>query len=971
MTAGALRATAASKAAALFAGPGEMRARCRDLDWAATPLGPPEAWSPTLRVAARAVLDAPVPMCLWIGAHYTLVYNDAYRPILGAKHPAALGRPGAAVYPEVWAALEPQFAQVRGGGPPVNLVDAPFAVARLADGEAEEGWFTYALSAVRDDDGAVAAVLNVGAETTARVRTERELEVERTRLAAVFRQSPSFLAVLRGPDNVFEFVNDAYAQIIGRGREVLGKPLFDAIPEARGQGFDEYLGRVRRTGEPLVFRDLPVLLDRTPGAPREERFLDITYLPLVEVEAAGATSHDAVIAHGADVTDAVLGRREAEAAHARLQDQQVELELSNQQLQEQAAELEAQADELQAAAVQLEERTETAEAAERTTARILAAVGEGILGLAPDGTTTFVNPAAARLLGYTEAEMLGRPQHATIHHHRPDGAPYPVDECPIYAALRTGVPCRVDAEVFWRKDGTPLPVEYTATPALEDGRVVGAVLSFQDVGARRAAADERERLLAESERTRGEAEQARAAADAANQAKSEFLATMSHELRTPLNAIGGYTELLELGIYGPVAAEQRAALERVRQSQRHLLGLINEVLDLAKVDAGALRVARDPVPAGDTVDAALALVRPQAAAKGLALSAAGTGDGPARVLYLGDEPRVRQILVNLLANAVKFTGPGGRVAVGCAVTDAPPRATALPSLTAGAPYVALRVEDTGSGIPAAELARIFEPFTQVEAGASPYTRTRGGTGLGLAISRRLARLMGGDLTVESQLGAGSAFTLWLPAPERRAAPRATPAAGLTLVAPAASGAPPTAAAGVYPDPPPERADGAAAGALVRLGASLLAQVGPVLGAWVARLRTDPAMPDLGAHTDAALEDHAATFVTDVALALRVLADGGGEPAALLRDGTAILGLIAERHGAQRARLGWSEAAVRREFVLLAEVMDAALARAVRPGDAAALGRARDAVRHLLAQAERVSLGGHRVARQAAAPEDAR
>jgi signal transduction histidine kinase len=594
------------------------------------------------------------------------------------------------------------------------------------------------------------------------------LEVERSRLAYVFQHAPAFLAVLRGPSYVFELVNDAYYQLVGH-RELLGKPVWEALPEVRGQGFEALLDGVVTTGEPFLGREVPLRVARTPGASPEERYVDLAYLALIEADG----SRGGIIAHGTDVTESVLSRREVE--------------------------------------------------------RLLA---------------------------------------------------------------------------------------------------------------------ESERARADAESARGEAEAARVAAEAANRAKAEFLATMSHELRTPLNAIGGYTELLELGIRGPVTDEQRADLARIQHSQRHLLGLVNEVLDLSKLDAGALRIETARVRSGDTVDAALALVRPQAAAKALSLSEAcrGTGD----TSYLGDEPRVRQVLVNLLANAVKFTDVGGSVTVECVVTDTPP---ASAKLIAGAPYVALRVVDNGRGIPASQLERIFEPFTQAAGtGPSPYTRHAGGTGLGLAISRRLARLMNGDLTVESQEGAGSVFTLWLPAVERRTTPRLSRAVATELR---------TSSTG-------DVDSGDIAGGLARIGVALTAEVPAIIHAWVARLRSEADIPSSAApgerpFTDAELEDHAATFVTDVGLALRTFGDGAAAPEGNIRDGTAILALISERHGAQRSRLGWPEAAVAREFGLLAETVSAAVERFAQAENAEVAQRATGLVARLLAQAERISLGGYRVA----------
>jgi signal transduction histidine kinase len=235
---------------------------------------------------------------------------------------------------------------------------------------------------------------------------------------------------------------------------------------------------------------------------------------------------------------------------------------------------------------------------------------------------------------------------------------------------------------------------------------------------------------------------ARAEAERANRAKSEFLAVMSHELRTPLNAIGGYAELMEMGIRGQITAEQRADLQRIQSSQRHLLGLINEVLNYAKLETGTVRYDVTDVHLHDALVAAEALVAPQAQAKELALSVASCPPGLAA---RADAEKVRQILVNLLSNAVKFTDRGGRLELGCQAADG---------------RVHVYVRDTGIGIAADQLDRIFEPFVQVRA---DLTRTAEGTGLGLAISRDLARGMAGDLTAESAPGVGSTFTLTLPA----------------------------------------------------------------------------------------------------------------------------------------------------------------------------------------------------------------
>ncbi|MEO7086164.1 MAG: ATP-binding protein [Gemmatimonadaceae bacterium] len=309
-----------------------------------------------------------------------------------------------------------------------------------------------------------------------------------------------------------------------------------------------------------------------------------------------------------------------------------------------------------------------------------------------------------------------------------------------------------------RTPGAPVETRYldmVFQPFVEaDGTRAGVVAHGSDVTdhvlARRELEQANERLEETAAKMEMQAEELKSTsllreraieAESANRAKMDFLTVMSHELRTPLNAIGGYTALLELGIHGPVTADQRTSLERIQRSQRHLLGLINGVLNFAKVDAGAVTYENNDVHLAEVLATCESLISPQVRMKQLVLVNRG---GSAGAAVRADREKVEQIILNLLTNAVKFTDAGGRIELAYDI-DAM-RARVI-------------VSDTACGIAADQLARVFEPFVQVDAA---LTRTHEGAGLGLAISRDLARGMGGDLCAESQLGKGSAFTLMLP-----------------------------------------------------------------------------------------------------------------------------------------------------------------------------------------------------------------
>ncbi|MBA4158350.1 MAG: PAS domain S-box protein [Gemmatimonadetes bacterium] len=739
---------------------------------------------------------------------------------------------------------------------------------------------------------------------------------------------------------------------------------------------------------------------------------------------------------------------------------------------------------------------------------LLESTGEGIYGIDPVGRCTFINSAAARMIGYSPEECLGRDMHLLIHHHHRDGTRYPLEECPIFRSFQLGECTRVDHEVLWRRDGTSFPAEYASYPLFRDGQTTGAVVTFVDRTERKRAEaaeqryTERLRGLAEaalainsapslgvalqlitdrarevigahqsvtsmtlgitlgsewaqainavslsekyaawrdydeipdgsgiyhlvaelklpirltqaeleahpawrgfgkhatehppmrgwlavplvardgrnigliqlSDRDEGEfteqdetilvqfaqiaavaienarlyedaqvarevaegarrdADTARAEAQAANLAKSEFLASMSHEIRTPINAIVGYTDLLAIEIAGPLTAGQKAQLERIRVSAQHLTGLIDDMLDLAKIEAGRMTVENERALAINAVAAALELVRPQAAERGLEIEeTCSVAESPT---YFGDEDRVRQILANLLSNAVKFT-PAGKITVKCGSTDRPDPGADLPG---EGRWTYIRVTDTGIGIAPEEIESIFRPFVQAERG---HTRTRGGTGLGLSISRQLAILMGGGLSVRSEPGKGSSFTLWLASEAAEYPPITESVLAET------------------------RGEGGRSRGLAAVGDALQEEAPAVLDRYMERLRQDAHVQmadDLG---EADLEDHAAPFLADLGQSLVILEKSRAVPERLLRDGSDIQHLIAELHGRQRAQLGWTEEALRREFEILREEIEAGVRQSRHMDSETQVESGLELLQRFLDRAEQISLRGLRRAK---------
>ena len=383
-------------------------------------------------------------------------------------------------------------------------------------------------------------------------------------------------------------------------------------------------------------------------------------------------------------------------------------------------------------------------------AAVLDQMADGVVVVDRNGRIERTNSSAEELIG---EDLAGAPVDAWVEKYELagiDGRPMLPGEFPMTRALR-GERVRRANFIVRSPWGGERHLSSSAGPILgPHGELTGAAMVLRDVTDEHQYAEMLRHTNRELRRQAEVLEEVNQQLRDATKAKDQFLAVMSHELRTPINAIMGYSDLLDLGVKGPLNDDQRGMLARVRDTSRHLLGLINEVLDLAKIGAGRMDLVMVEVDVSTVVDRAVQQIMPIAQGKSLKLDLRHETASSKQPIVLADETRLTQIVINLLSNAVKFTNTGSVTASYARTGD----------------RIIVRVVDTGPGISAEQQERIFEEFYQVEGGLA---RSSGGTGLGLAIARRFARLMGGDITVKSELGKGAEFTLELPSAEARIA----------------------------------------------------------------------------------------------------------------------------------------------------------------------------------------------------------
>ena len=546
-------------------------------------------------------------------------------------------------------------------------------------------WTDDEVATLADLARAVSTEIELRLEIRARSSVEEErarllewLNHERSRLLNVFMEAPAAIAVLRGPQHNVEMANPVLLRLIGF-RDVVGRPVREAFPDIAGESFVDHLDEVYRTGRPFTGTALPVRWPILEESGRATSFFNFAFQPLFDAE--GKT--EGLLAHAVEVTEQVLARQQVEAL-----------------------------------------------AAERDA--ILRQIADGVIVTDPDGRITFINEAARNIHGLEQIGVRVEEYAETYHLYTLDGEPYRSEELPLARAVLHGETV-VDAEwVIRRVDGTEVIAQGSAAPVHdESGARLGAVLTLRDITAQRGLERQREELLDDRDRAQ---EQLAAALEA----RARFSTVISHELRTPINAVLGYNDLVLAGVYGEFNSGQQEALEKSQKAARHLLALVNDILDLSKLEAGKLDLHLEEVRVKALVADTVSTVRPMAEERGSELVVSGDAEN---TVLRTDSVRAQQVLLNLLSNAIKF-GQGKPIQV-CSEHRAEGE-------------IAISVRDSGEGIAPGDLERVFEEFVQLGNG-------RGGTGLGLPISRRIAELLGGRLEVESELGKGSAFRLVLPA----------------------------------------------------------------------------------------------------------------------------------------------------------------------------------------------------------------
>lgn len=664
-------------------------------DWSASVLGPIEAWPAPLAEAVAMMLATPMPMRLFWGEHHVTLYNDAYADLIGARHPDTLGGHGAEKWRHVWDELGPLLERIHATGAPVGRRDEGMGISCEATAA---NVFDVCFSAIRDERGAIAGVLNILHDTTDRVRAMSVADAEHERLARMVEQAPSFMALLREPGHVFEFANAAYQRLIG-GRPLLGLSVADALPEVVSQDFTELLDQVAATGQPYTGRNVAVTIARLPGGGTEERRIDVIFQPILD--AKGLVS--AVFVDGNDVTGRTRAEGELRESEGRF--------------------------------------------------RSLADSAPALIWMCDaDGQLMFANRWHEETFGRPVADLLGGGWQTVVH--PADAASFCAD---FDAAFAARAPFSRDVRVIDRAGATRW-LHSEARPRLFEGLFVGYVGCDIDITEAHLAAEALERGIVE--RT-AELAAANRALSAQIEERERVEATLSqiqrleavgqltsgvaHDFNNLLTVVLGNVDMIERQTSDSLDPRAAKRLGYVRAAAERGAALTAQLLAFSRRQ----RLAARATDLNEAVEGMRDLLRSTIGGSMRLETALQPDLWPALV----DPTQLELIVLNLAINARDAMQVGGLLTVETDnVTLGAPLRHEEP---AAGDYVMLAVADSGTGMTPEVLAKAFEPFfTTKEVGK--------GSGLGLPQVFGFARQSGGGVRIDTAPGAGTRISVYLP-----------------------------------------------------------------------------------------------------------------------------------------------------------------------------------------------------------------